>query len=142
MRATTIDTGEVRFGEHLKTLLGLLPFLWPKGRRDLKSRVLLAAVFLIAAKVATVYVPLLLGRAVDALNPEPGALLAAVPVPDPDVEAQREHTIVKGEVPSPMDPPSGCVFHPRCSLEAPGCRKAVPPLREVRPEHWAACTEV
>ena len=80
MRATTIDTGEVRFGEHLKTLLGLLPFLWPKGRRDLKSRVLLAAVFLIAAKVATVYVPLLLGRAVDALNPEPGALLAAVPL--------------------------------------------------------------
>ena len=80
MRATTIDTGEVRFGAHLKTLLALLPYLWPKGRGDLRARVLLAAVFLVAAKVATVYVPLLLGRAVDALSPEPGAALAAVPL--------------------------------------------------------------
>ncbi|MDJ0946843.1 MAG: ABC transporter ATP-binding protein/permease [Kiloniellales bacterium] len=80
MRPTTIDTGEVRFGEHLKTLLSLLPYLWPKGRGDLRARVLLAAVFLIAAKVATVYVPLLLGRAVDALSPGEGALLAAIPL--------------------------------------------------------------
>ncbi len=80
MRPTTIDTGEVRFGEHMKTLLALLPYLWPKGRGDLRGRVLLAAAFLIAAKVATVYVPLLLGRTVDALTVEPGALLAAIPL--------------------------------------------------------------
>ena len=80
MRPTTIDTGEVRFGEHMKTLLALLPYLWPKGRGDLRGRVLLAAAFLVAAKVATVYVPLLLGRTVDALTVEPVALLAAIPL--------------------------------------------------------------
>ena len=75
-------------------------------------------------------------------HPYTRALLAAVPVPDPDVEARREHTIVKGEVPSPIDPPSGCVFHPRCPLEVESCRGAVPTLREPRPGHWVACTEV
>ncbi|HIM76452.1 MAG TPA: ATP-binding cassette domain-containing protein, partial [Rhodospirillales bacterium] len=50
------------------------------------------------------------------LHPYTRALLAAVPIPDPTVEANRAHEVVKGEVPSPINPPSGCVFHPRCSL--------------------------
>ncbi len=76
------------------------------------------------------------------LHPYTQALLSAVPIPDPEVEAKRDHQVVKGEVPSPIDPPSGCVFHPRCSLAAESCRLAVPELREVRPSHWVACTEV
>ena len=81
MRPTTIDTGDVRFRDHLKTLLSLLPYLWPKGRADLRFRVLLAFGFLMAAKVATVYVPLLLGWAVDALSPDAATgLVAAIPL--------------------------------------------------------------
>ena len=76
------------------------------------------------------------------LHPYTRALLAAVPVPDPEIEAAREHKTVKGEVPSPMNPPSGCVFHPRCTLAVAGCRSELPELREVRPGHWVACTEV
>ena len=72
-------------------------------------------------------------------HPYTRALLSAVPVPDPDIEAAREHEILPGEVPSPLNPPSGCVFHPRCSLAQDSCRSAVPALHEVRPSHWAAC---
>jgi oligopeptide transport system ATP-binding protein len=76
------------------------------------------------------------------LHPYTRALLEAVPVADPAVEEKRQHRILKGEVPSPMNPPAGCVFHPRCTLAAEGCRRAVPALRELRPGHWVACTEV
>ncbi len=76
------------------------------------------------------------------LHPYTRALLAAVPVPDPEIEATREHKTVKGEVPSPINPPSGCVFHPRCPLAVEGCRSELPALRELRPGHWVACTEV
>jgi oligopeptide transport system ATP-binding protein len=72
-------------------------------------------------------------------HPYTRALLAAVPVPDPDVEAAREHEILPGEVPSPLNPPSGCVFHPRCVLAQDACRTKIPVLRETRPNHWAAC---
>ena len=75
-------------------------------------------------------------------HPYTRALLNAVPVPDPSIEAQREHQIIKGEIPSPINPPSGCVFHPRCTLAVDSCDKSVPPLRDIRPEHWAACTEI
>jgi len=75
-------------------------------------------------------------------HPYTRALLDAVPVPDPKVEAGRAHHIVKGEVPSPMNPPSGCVFHPRCPLAVEGCSAAVPALKELAPGHWVACTEV
>ena len=75
-------------------------------------------------------------------HPYTRALLNAVPVPDPAIEAEREHQIIKGEIPSPINPPSGCVFHPRCTLAVDSCNKAVPQLRDVRPEHWAACSEV
>jgi oligopeptide transport system ATP-binding protein len=76
------------------------------------------------------------------LHPYTQALLAAVPIPDPSVEAERTFQPVKGEVPSPMNPPSGCVFHPRCSIAVDGCKRARPELREVRPDHWVACSEV
>ena len=76
------------------------------------------------------------------LHPYTQALLAAVPIPDPEVESKREYRVVKGEVPSPINPPSGCVFHPRCPLAVDRCSSAVPELREIRPGHWVACTEV
>jgi oligopeptide transport system ATP-binding protein len=75
----------------------------------------------------------------DPLHPYTRALLSAVPIPDPELEARREHLVLRGEVPSPLDPPAGCVFHPRCPLAEDRCRQVVPELREVKPAHWAAC---
>jgi len=76
------------------------------------------------------------------MHPYTQALLAAVPIPDPEVEKTRVHQIVKGEVPSPMNPPSGCVFHPRCSLAVENCSKEIPEFKELRPGHWVACPVV
>ncbi|HXU88638.1 MAG TPA: ABC transporter ATP-binding protein, partial [Methylomirabilota bacterium] len=75
----------------------------------------------------------------ESLHPYTRALLSAVPIPDPELEARREHIVLGGEVPSPLNPPSGCVFHPRCPLVQDRCRSTIPELREVRPGHWAAC---
>ncbi len=76
------------------------------------------------------------------LHPYTKALLSAVPIPDPALEAEREPIVLKGEVPSPLNPPSGCVFHPRCPIAISECQGMVPDLREVRPGHWAACIRV
>jgi oligopeptide/dipeptide ABC transporter ATP-binding protein len=76
------------------------------------------------------------------LHPYTKALLAAVPIPDPEVEVHRERIILRGEVPSPSNPPAGCVFHPRCPLAIADCRHVVPEFREVTPGHWAACIRV
>jgi oligopeptide transport system ATP-binding protein len=73
------------------------------------------------------------------LHPYTKALLAAVPIPDPALEAQRSRSVLMGEVPSPLNPPPGCVFHPRCPIAVESCRAEVPPLREITPGHWAAC---
>jgi oligopeptide transport system ATP-binding protein len=75
----------------------------------------------------------------DPLHPYTRALLAAVPIPDPDLEARRERVVLGGEVPSPLTPPPGCVFHPRCPIAVEQCREIVPELREIKPGHWAAC---
>jgi oligopeptide/dipeptide ABC transporter ATP-binding protein len=75
------------------------------------------------------------------LHPYTQALLAAVPVPDPTVEATRAFRPAKGEVPSPINPPSGCVFHPRCPVAVEACQRTRPELRELRPGHWVACSE-
>jgi len=73
------------------------------------------------------------------LHPYTRALLSAVPIPDPKLEARRERTVLRGEVPSALNPPSGCVFHPRCPIAVERCSAEIPPLREIRPGHWAAC---
>ena len=73
------------------------------------------------------------------LHPYTRALLSAVPIPDPKLEAQRSRTVLRGEVPSPLKPPSGCVFHPRCPIAVERCAAQVPALRPVRPAHFGAC---
>ncbi|MBI5251571.1 MAG: dipeptide ABC transporter ATP-binding protein [Desulfomonile tiedjei] len=71
------------------------------------------------------------------LHPYTEALLSAVPIPDPTVK--RNRIILEGDVPSPIDPPSGCRFHPRCWLRIPVCKEVIPPLHDVGGGHMAAC---
>jgi oligopeptide/dipeptide ABC transporter ATP-binding protein len=73
------------------------------------------------------------------LHPYTRALLSAVPIPDPRLEAQRERTVLRGEVPSPLKPPSGCVFHPRCPMAEARCAAQIPALRQLQPRHLGAC---
>jgi len=72
-------------------------------------------------------------------HPYTKALLSAVPIPDPEVEARREHVVLRGEVPSPLRPPSGCAFHPRCPIAVEECQRIRPELRELAPDQQAAC---
>jgi peptide/nickel transport system ATP-binding protein len=76
------------------------------------------------------------------LMPYTQALLSAVPIPDPSVEKKRERIILKGDVPSPLNPPSGCPFHPRCWIAIPECSKEFPRLRQIGPNHMVACIRV
>ena len=73
------------------------------------------------------------------VHPYTRALLSAVPIPDPKLEARRERTVLRGEVPSSLNPPSGCVFHPRCPIAEARCSAEIPRLREISPGHWGAC---
>ncbi len=75
----------------------------------------------------------------DPRHPYTQALLSAVPVPDPAIERERPHRAITGEVPSPINPPAGCVFHPRCPLADVGCTAAVPELQVLSAGHDAAC---
>jgi oligopeptide transport system ATP-binding protein len=72
-------------------------------------------------------------------HPYTKALLSAVPIPDPLVEAQRERVVLAGEVPSPLHPPSGCAFHPRCPIAVEECHRIRPDLRDLGAGHQAAC---
>ena len=76
---------------------------------------------------------------VNPIHPYTKALLSAVPIPDPVIDAQRERILLTGEVPSPLNPPSGCVFHTRCPVAIDECSQVIPELREVEPNHWSAC---
>ncbi|NPV68127.1 MAG: dipeptide ABC transporter ATP-binding protein [Anaerolineae bacterium] len=76
------------------------------------------------------------------LHPYTQALLSAVPVPDPEVEAQRKRIILKGDVPTPINPPKGCNFNTRCPVAVDVCHTEDPQLVEVLPEHWVACYRV
>ncbi len=108
----------------------------------------LAVVENLADRVAVMY----LGRIVELADrdrlfdvpshPYTRVLLGAIPVPDPAQRSERRAT-VRGEVPSPVNPPSGCPFHPRCPHARAVCRTSLPPLREIHPSgHLAACHRV
>lgn len=73
------------------------------------------------------------------LHPYTQALMSAVPVPDPLLEKKRERIILKGEVPSPSNPPPGCVFNTRCRLAKEICSELEPEYRQIRPDHYVSC---
>jgi oligopeptide/dipeptide ABC transporter ATP-binding protein len=76
------------------------------------------------------------------LHPYTKALVSAVPVPDPDREKKRQRVILQGDPPSPMSPPNGCAFHPRCPYAIDVCRTTIPILEDVTNEQKAACLRV
>jgi oligopeptide/dipeptide ABC transporter ATP-binding protein len=73
------------------------------------------------------------------IHPYTAALLAAIPIPDPEENRRRERVVVSGEPPNPIDPPAGCVFHPRCPRATDICREVEPPLVSYPSGHLAAC---
>jgi len=124
---------------------------------DLKEELSLTYLFIahdlsvvrhISDRVAVMY----LGKIVEITNsdelyanpvhPYTQALLSAVPIPAPSVDRLRKRIVLTGDVPSPINPPSGCYFHPRCHKCADGCNEKDPELKNIGGEHWVACHRV
>jgi oligopeptide transport system ATP-binding protein len=76
------------------------------------------------------------------LMPYTKALISAVPVPDPEIEANRQRMVLEGDVPSPINPPTGCRFHTRCPYMIEACKEVVPQLVQIKPNHRAACIRI
>jgi oligopeptide transport system ATP-binding protein len=99
----------------------------------------------ISDRVAVMYLGKIveLGPAADVIDrprhPYTRALVSAIPVPDPDIERSRQRIVLAGDPPSPINPPAGCAFHPRCPYAIDRCRQAVPPLVPAGPAREAAC---
>ena len=108
----------------------------------------LAVVKYIADRIAVMYLGriLELGSAVAVmqapLHPYTEALVSAIPVPDPDTETARQRIILKGDPPSPLDPPAGCPFHTRCMYAQPRCAETTPALTDVTTGHCVACIRI
>ena len=102
----------------------------------------------ISDRIAVMYLGRLveLGPAADVvekpLHPYTQALVSAVPVPDPEVERTRRRIILEGDPPSPINPPRGCAFHPRCSYAKEACKAGRPELEEKEPQRFAACVRI
>lgn len=75
----------------------------------------------------------------DPLHPYTQALLSSIPIPDPNIEKKRKRIVLTGEVPNPLNPPSGCPFSSRCPIATERCRRETPKWRQIKPNHFAAC---
>ena len=102
----------------------------------------------ISDRVAVMYLGRIveMGGAVDVIerpaHPYTRALVSAIPVPDPERERGRQRIVLAGDPPSPLNPPAGCAFHPRCAHATDACRSAVPLLRPAGPDREAACARL